>query len=129
MAEPTSTTSGVTIATGVITLTGSVLGLQWDALLLGLFGGLFALQHVAPFASRWHVASGLAMASLFGAAFAPFADSIAHASFVSSWISATPIPADAPRLAGALVFGMAAQFVVPMGFRWIKARMAKEGQS
>lgn len=122
MAEPASTTtSSITLGTGMVTTLG-FLGLQWDALLLGLFGGLFVLNHVAPLASRWQVASGLAMASMFGAVFAPFADSIAHASFLQQWISATSLPHDAPRLAGALVFGMAAQFVVPLAVNWLKAR-------
>lgn len=126
MSEPATTTSGIAIGTGVITLTGSVLGLQFDVLLLGLFGGLFALQHVGPFPTRWHVASGLAMSSFLGGALAPLADSLAHSAHIKDWLTESFLPAGAPRLAGALLVGLAAQIMVPAALGWIKARFVRE---
>jgi hypothetical protein len=46
MAEPAS--SVVAIAAATITLSGSVIGLQYDALLAGFFGGLLSLLYLPP---------------------------------------------------------------------------------
>jgi hypothetical protein len=66
MAEPSSTTAGgIAVATGLVTLTGSFLGLQYDALLFGLFGGLVSLMHVSVGTPR-RMAGTLATAALLG---------------------------------------------------------------
>lgn len=117
MTEPGSTT-GIVLGTGIITLTGSILGLQLDALLLGVFGGLLSLQHVAPLASRWQVVSSLGTASILGAALSPFAGGFMHQ---FTWVDS--VPADSPRLAFAVVIGMGAQFIVPLFIKVLKARV------
>ena len=71
MTDPT-TSASITIATGSVALGGAVLGLQYDALLLGLLGGLIALQHLGPM-TRWAIASSLAAAAIFAAALSPIA--------------------------------------------------------
>lgn len=45
MTEPaTITAAGGALALGTVTLTGSILGLEYDVLLVGLAGGLVALS-------------------------------------------------------------------------------------
>ena len=63
MSEPTSTTAGVAIAAGTITLTGSIFGLHYDMLLAGFFGGLVSLSFLPPM-PRLRVASTVATASV-----------------------------------------------------------------
>ena len=48
MAEPASSTASIAIAAGTITLSGSVFGVQYDALLAGFFGGLVSLSYLPP---------------------------------------------------------------------------------
>lgn len=48
MPEPGTAGTGAAIALGAVTLTGSVLGLHYDALAIGFVAALFALLHTAP---------------------------------------------------------------------------------
>lgn len=68
MAEPT--TAGVAIAAGTITLTGSFLGVHYDMLLAGFFGGLVSLSFLSQM-TRMKVASTLATSSLAAGFFGP----------------------------------------------------------
>lgn len=117
MAEPSSTTAGgIAIATGVISLTGSILGLQYDALLFGLFGGLVSLMHIAA-VNVLRVAGTLATAALCGALFAPVVLGLAHAYL--EWTM--KIPAGPARLCGAFVIGLLAQVGIPLCMDWLKS--------
>ncbi len=70
MAEPTSTTAGVAIAAGAITLTGSIAGVHYDMLLAGFFGGLVSLSFL-PQMTRLRVATTVATSSLAAGFFGP----------------------------------------------------------
>lgn len=71
MTEPvSSTTTGIALAAGTLTITGSVFGVQYEALLAGFFGGLCYLTYVPP-AGRLRLAASLAAASLMAGFFAP----------------------------------------------------------
>lgn len=119
MTEPTATlTSGVALGAGVITITGSFLGLDFDVLLLGLFGGLFSLQHVAPL-TRWQLGASLASASFLGAALSPFAGAFVRQ--YATW-AASGVPPESPRLASAVLIGMAAQFIIPIIVNRLKVK-------
>lgn len=68
MAEPSIT--GIAIAAGTITLTGSILGVHYDALLAGFAGGLVALSYL-PSMPAMRIAGTVVAASLLAGFFAP----------------------------------------------------------
>lgn len=123
MAEPaTNTVAGVAIATGAITLTGSIFGLQFDALLFGLFGGLISLAHLGAM-TILKTAATLLTAVLLGGLSAPWAVAIgAGVAAAFGWTEFyAKVPSDAVRLAGALVVGFSAQ--------WLIGYMASRGKA
>ena len=123
MADPTTNTAtGIALATGAITLTGSIFGLQYDALLFGLFGGLISLMHLSPM-GLMRLASTLGTASLMGALFGPAAIAAAAASWV--WFQA--IPKEPARLGGSLLVGLFAQALIPIALDWLKRRAPVPG--
>ena len=124
LAEPSSSAvaGGIVIATGTVTLTGSFLGLQYDALLFGLCGGMFSLMFLPPdsptLRSTRSTACMLIAAAFFGALLSPAAAPIVHSA--ADWTS--KIPAESLRLAAAGVIGLVFQFAVPLGLRWVQGR-------
>lgn len=91
MAEPATSTVGITLAAGAITLTGSILGLQYDHLMAGMFGGLVALSMADP-TTKWRMTSSVAISALmagyttpvlvaFGHNFAIWTSTVAEGSF------------------------------------------------
>lgn len=118
MAEPSSSaTAGIAIATGAITITGSIFGLQFDALLFGLFGGLVSLMHLPPM-TRGRMAGTLATAALLGALGAPI---VARGlTEYLPWLGA--VSGDVLRMAAAFTIGLGAQVAIPLGMgalrRW-----------
>ena len=123
MADPTTNTAaGVAIATGAITLTGSIFGLQYDALLFGLFGGLISLMHLQPM-GLLRLAATLGSASLLGALFGP----AAIAAAASSWGWVAAVPPQASRLAAALAVGLFAQALIPIALAWLERRQGATG--
>jgi hypothetical protein len=114
MAEPTSASIGaVATATGIITLTGSVMGLQYDALLIGLFGGLISLMHISA-GGKIRTAGSLAAAAVCAAVLSP----VAHYAYPSvEWLP--KIPAEAFRIPAAFLIGLTSQIAVPLGLEWL----------
>lgn len=130
MAEPSSTTaSGIAIATGVVGLTGSIVGLQFDALLFGLFGGLISLMHMPP-ESGLKMAGTLATAALLGAVCSQFAPLIVHnlGSMHAALAWTKSIPADPVRLGASLAVGIVAQVAIPWALAFIVSRTPKRVQ-
>lgn len=121
MAEPANTAvAGIALATGgAITLGGSILGLQYDALLFGLFGGLMSLMHLPPM-GLGRLVSTLASASLLGALFGPAAVAVAR----SQWAWMAVLPVGVPRLGCALLIGLFAQALIPVVLAWLDRRRA-----
>lgn len=120
MTEPTNTTAaGIAFATGAITLTGSIFGLQFDALLFGLFGGLISLMHL-PAMSVLRLIGTLASSSLMGALFGPAAVSLS----LSSWAWLSAVPAQPARLGSALLIGLFAQALIPIALAWLERKRA-----
>lgn len=123
MAEPTSNAAaGIAIATGAVTITGSVFGLQYDALLFGLFGGLLSLMHLDAMSLKRTVAT-LASAAITGALFAPVAVGFAQGSV--DWIA--KVPAQPLRLGCALLIGCFLQAIVQLVLAWLKGRAKQYG--
>lgn len=118
MAEPTSgVATGVTVAAGAVTLTGSIFGLQYDALLFGLFGGLLSLMHLPPMPAV-RIASTLASASVLGALFGPALTAAAAAHF--DWVKS--VPTDPARLGSAVFVGCFLQALVQYGMAFLQGR-------
>ena len=117
MAEPASSTVGIAIAAGTITLTGSILGVQYDALLAGLAGGLVSLSYL-PAMTWGRIAGSVAGSSLIAGWFAPLA-SIAAANyfpFVGGAGESTI------RIAAAAALGLGAQVIIPAAFTWLRKK-------
>lgn len=128
MAEPSSTTTGIAIAAGTITLTGSIVGLQYDALLFGLVGGLISLMHLPPDSPALRTWLRIAL-SLFAAAFlaallSPIAPPVIYE--IGEWTA--KIPHEGLRLGAAGVIGLSAQLAIPLWFKWAGSRVTG-GQS
>ncbi|MBF8176931.1 hypothetical protein [Herminiimonas contaminans] len=71
MAEPTSSTAAIAFAGGAITLTGSLMGVQYDTLLAGFTGGLISLSYQSASLSPLRVIGGLAGSALLAGFCAP----------------------------------------------------------
>lgn len=69
MAEPT-TSAGLAIAAGTITLTGSIFGIDYDMLLAGFFGGLVSLSFMQQ-TTKTKVAATVATSSIAAGLFGP----------------------------------------------------------
>jgi len=124
MAEPTANVvAGVAVATGAITLTGTIVGLQLDALVIGLCGGLISLMFL-PAMAPIRVAGTLFTAAITGAAASPFAPAAAaeYAKFLVA-TGTTPL-----RLAAALAIGIVAQFAIAAAIKRVQ-KQGGEGQS
>ncbi|WP_317201498.1 restriction endonuclease [Janthinobacterium sp.] len=118
MAEPASSTVvGIAIAAGTITLTGSVLGVQYDALLAGLFGGLVSLSYL-PAMTWGRIAGSVAGSALIAGWFAPLASITAsnYFPFMSAAGESTI------RIAAAAALGLGAQVVIPAAFAWMRKK-------
>ncbi|MET3134605.1 hypothetical protein AAKU55_004905 [Oxalobacteraceae bacterium GrIS 1.11] len=117
MAEPASSTVGLAIAAGTITLTGSVLGVQYDALLAGFFGGLVSLSYL-PTMTRTRIAGSVIGSSLIAGWFAPLASVTAanYFPFVAGAGEATI------RISAAAALGLCAQVIIPAVFAWVRAK-------
>lgn len=115
MAEPTSSTASIAIAAGTITLSGSVLGVQYDALLAGFFGGLVSLSYLPPM-SALKIASTVAGSALLAGFFAPVIAAAALHYF--PWLHSV---GDFMRLAGGAGLGIAAQVLIPAGLKRLRS--------
>lgn len=118
MAEPTTVTVGtVAAAAGIITLTGSVFGLHYDALLIGLFGGLISLMHVSA-GSKVRTAGTLASAAVCAAVLSPIAFPIYSA---LDWLP--KVPMDSIRIPAAFLIGLGSQVGVPLALEYLAGFM------
>jgi len=116
MAEPASSTVGIAIAAGTITLTGSILGVHYDALTAGLFGGLVALSYL-PSMSAARIAGSVATSSLLAGFFAPVIAAAALNYF--PWLVGM---GDYMRIAAAAALGISAQAIIPSVLSWIRMK-------
>ena len=122
MAEPSAATvATVAIATGITTVGGQVFGLQYDALLFGLFGGLVSLFHMQRdietnlrINPKFTMASILAIAAFCGALFSPVVPPAIYGAFDF----AAKIPSDAMRLPAAFITGLVSQIGIPLFLGW-----------
>lgn len=108
MAEPHSTTAaGILLGTG-IGLTGTIMGAQVDALLLGMFAAILVSIWLPSINDRWRAASAVGLSSLFAGYGSPVA---------TAWLAAeqSGLRADSPlRLLVALAIGAGGPTLVPV---------------
>lgn len=116
MAEPASSTAGIAIAAGTITLTGSILGVHYDALLAGFAGGLVALSYL-PAMTVPRIAGTVAAASLLAGFFAPVIAMGALNYF--PWMSGA---GDSLRIATAAGLGIFGQALIPAVLGYIRKK-------
>ena len=107
--EPvSSTTTGIAVAAGTITITGSIFGVQYEALLAGFFGGLCYLTY-APSMTKGRITLALVTSSLMAGYFAPIL-----AAGVHHYLPWTQDLAEGPmRIAAAAGIGLMGQSVIP----------------
>ena len=117
MAEPASSTVGIAIAAGTITLTGSILGVQYDALLAGLAGGLVSLSYLPPMRGP-QIAGSVIGSSLIAGWFAPVA-SVTAANYFPFLSSAGE---SGIRIAATAGLGLCAQVIIPAAFAWLRKK-------
>lgn len=107
MAEPASSTVGIAIAADTITLTGSILGVQYDALLAGLAGGLVSLSYLPPMRGPQIAGWFAPVASVTAANYFPFLSSAGESGI---------------RIAAAAGLGLCAQVIIPAAFAWLRKK-------
>jgi hypothetical protein len=115
MAEPVISTASVVIAAGTITLSGSVFGVQYDALLAGFLGGLVSLLYLPPM-SAWKMAGSVGCSALVAGFFAPVI-AVAALHYLP-WLHSV---GDFMRLAGGAALGIAAQVLIPAGMKRLRS--------
>lgn len=111
MAEP-STTSVAAFTVGTVSVVGTFLGMHYDALLLGLFGGLIMLARQQA-ATRLIAFSSVTLSTLFAGAMSPVA-----ASVVIAYTAA--ITLDEARISCAALIGCGWQSITPIIADFIK---------
>ncbi|MBI3229538.1 MAG: hypothetical protein HYZ45_04935 [Burkholderiales bacterium] len=116
MAEiASSTATGIALATGAITVSGSIIGVQYDALLVGLAGGLISLSYLPPM-PKLKVASTIFTSVMVAGFFAPVAEAIVAK--YAPWMNAgNPL-----RMALAFALGICAQRLIPLLVSWVQKK-------
>ena len=112
MTDPASAT-GASLAAGAITLTGSILGVHFDALLLGFIGGLVVLSFLPKMTIKavfWTLFSS----SVLGGVLAPIS-----ASTLCHFFSFLDTSGDSVRMASALLIGVGAQTIIPVFLKYL----------
>lgn len=109
MPEPNSTTAGALVGAG-IGLTGSIMGAQLDALLIGMVAATLMSFWLPAIDSRPRAAAAVAMSSLFAGYGSPAA---------AAWVATHVVSADASalRIPMALLIGAASPTAIPLMLR------------
>lgn len=119
MTEPHSTAIGAGLALGTVTLTGTLMGMHYDALAVGFVAALVALLPVPPkngeSRTPWRVFMLIAGASFLAGVFAPV--TALAAQVYLPWVAA--LGADTLRITSAALIGATANVVIPLGFAWL----------
>lgn len=107
MTEPISTAAtGTAISVGTVTLVGTVFGMRYDLLLLGLFGVLCSLA-VQEKKKRTTAFSLVAISTLFSGAISPVAGAV-----LAKWLD-LPGNVEDLRICAAPVIGFGWQAIAP----------------
>lgn len=119
MPEPTtSMATGYAVAVGTVTLTGSFLGLQYDLLLAGFFGGCLGLSLTRQ-TSIMRLIVTLITSSLTAGYVCPMFVLWAAQSSMLGWTAETP---DKMRLFSAFAIGASTQTLGPYALHWARGK-------
>lgn len=114
MPEPNATITGSALALGTVTLTGSILGVPYDALAIGFGAALVSLLHLPPKAGEartpWRVFTLVIGASFLAGIFAPVL-AVAAENYLP-W--AATAGRDALRIAAAALIGAGVHVAIPL---------------
>ena len=117
MADPATSVAAETAAAAgvVITLTGSIFGMEFDAIMAGFVGALVAqtlvheqIEGQTALAHYWRGFIQLSAAGLLAGLLAPLAEGIA------AGLLPVKVPAQSLHIAVAAIIGMVAPVVVPL---------------
>lgn len=114
MTEPATTTTALSV--GTVTLVGSIFGMHYDLLLIGLFGGLLRLGQ-AQITSRKGAFASVTLSTMLAGAVAPVAGSMT-ANFFGL---ANPI--EELRICAAFLLGYGWQTITPVLVDFVKQKL------
>jgi len=119
MPEPTtSAAAGYAVSIGTVTLTGAFLGLQYDLLLAGIFGGCVALSFTRQ-TPLLRMAITLITSALVAAYGGPVAMAWAAQSSFFEWTAKIP---EQMRFFSAFAIGVCSQTLVPLVLQQLQKR-------
>jgi len=117
MSEPTAVTTSVVISAGTVTLSGSVLGMGYDVLILGAVGVLMSLRMLPPM-TRGQLAVAVITTTMLAALAAPV---------IAAWVVATVTALagmlDPVRWLAAVLVGGGAQLLMPAAIAFAQRRI------
>lgn len=122
MPEPTTTAAGAVVSLGVVTITGSIFGLEYVALLFAFAGGLVSCMLLLPPKTAKELVVTLALSAVIGATFAPVG--FAWAMDQAGWFSKVPAPI--ARYGLALVIGAVWQILLKVAIAFVHKRYGGE---
>lgn len=115
--EPASQTA-IMLSVGTVAVTGSLLGMQYDALLFGLFGSLIMLAR-AEKTSRLAALGNIGTSMLVAGVGSPILSALAVAHFEMFSVLGKEIADHA----SALILGAGWQVGIPAAWSWVKNRL------
>lgn len=126
MAEPHATLAGGSaLALGTVTLTGTVLGLHYDALAIGFFAALVALLHMPPPEGARPILRVFALvagSSFMAGIFAPVT-ALAAENYLP-WTAA--LGPDLLRITSAALIGASVHVAIPLVFAFAKRKAGEQ---
>lgn len=120
MTEP-ATTAAAALSVGTVTVVGSIFGMQYSLLLIGLFAGLLRLGQISAI-SRAAAFSSVTLSAMLAGAVAPVAGSMT-ASFFGVTASQEEL-----RICAAFVLGYGWQSIAPVVIDLMKQRLGGGAQ-
>ncbi|HET8687561.1 MAG TPA: hypothetical protein VFM18_12995, partial [Methanosarcina sp.] len=125
--EPSSgsAVAGLTITVGTVSLVGTLLGMHYDALLFGLFGGLIFLSRCVS-TTRSKAITGAISSALLAGVFSPILVNFLY----SLHESLKSIDEDTMRRAASMIIGGGWQVVIPTAVQifgeWLRGWLIKD---
>jgi hypothetical protein len=118
MTEPTvSTATAGAIAAGAVTVTGSIFGLEYDALIFGLIGSLALVMHL-PTATLLRTVGMVMLGALLSAGFSPMAVAAAIENF--KWANTMPVLG--LRMGCGIGLGLCIPAFIPLALKYSKRK-------
>lgn len=121
MTEPATSTAAA-LSVGTVTLVGSIFGMQYNLLLIGLFGGLLRLGQASSM-TRKAAFSSVTLSAMLAGAVSPVAGSMTAGFF------GLPNSPEELRICAAFLLGYGWQSITPVLVDLVKQRLGGGSQS